>query len=74
MLEARRADNASVDRACARIFASEDGQILLGYLQAMIFLRGPSLDASDAQIRQSEGQRALLAQLMRMAQAGRAQP
>ena len=53
------------------MFATEDGAVVLDHLKAMAFLRCYGADATEAQIRHAEGQRALVAQVLRLIQAGR---
>jgi hypothetical protein len=64
-------DLSAVERACARLFSTEDGKLVLHHLQATAFMRAYGPDASDAQIRYAEGQRALVGNLIRLIQAGR---
>jgi hypothetical protein len=64
-------DLRAVERACARLFSTEDGRLVMRHLQAAAFMRAYGPDASDAQIRYAEGQRALVGQLIRLIQAGR---
>ena len=67
----RRLEPRRVERACARVFATDDGQVVLDHLKAMAFLRCQGSDATEAQLRHAEGQRALVTQLLRLIQAGR---
>ncbi len=69
--ELRRMDQRAVERACARLFSTEDGKIVLNHLQALAFMRVYGPDATDVQIRYAEGQRALVGQLLRLITAGR---
>ncbi len=57
-------------KIAARIFASDDGKALLQYLQITIFQRALSPDAPDTQLRYYEGQRAMLANLIRLIEKG----
>lgn len=66
-------DNRDTERAFARLFTSEDGQRVLGHLQAMTFQRALGPDTSDQQLRYLEGQRALVASILRLIDKGRNQ-
>ena len=66
-------DNRDTERAFARLFTSEDGQRVLGHLQAMTFQRALGPDTSDQQLRYLEGQRALVASILRLFDKGRNQ-
>lgn len=69
----RRQDPRAVERACARLFSTDDGRLVLDHLKAVAFMRCYGADASESQIRFAEGQRALVAQLLRLIAAGRGQ-
>ncbi|MCB9988623.1 MAG: hypothetical protein H6868_04715 [Rhodospirillales bacterium] len=56
--------------AYARLFATADGQKVLAHLQASTFLRTHGAEASDDQLRFTEGQRALVTTILRMIDAG----
>lgn len=62
----------SVPRLCARLLGGDDGQKLLAALHDTINARPLGADASEAALRYREGQRALLAQITRLAARGRA--
>ncbi len=61
-----------VERLFARVFSSEDGRKILAHLQVMTFSRAYGPDASDQQLRYAEGQRALVANILRLVDRGRA--
>lgn len=61
-----------VERLFARVFSSEDGKKILAHLQVMTFSRAYGPDASDQQLRYAEGQRALVANILRLVDRGRA--
>ncbi len=67
----KRMDQHAVERAFARAFGTDDGRIVLDHLQSISFMRCHGTDASDAQIRHAEGQRALVGQIIRLIMAGR---
>jgi len=60
-----------VERIFARCFSSEDGKKVLAHLQVMTFSRAYGPDASDQQLRYAEGQRALVANILRLIDRGR---
>lgn len=60
-----------VDKAFARLFSSDDGKIVLSHLQAMTFTRTHGAEASDKLLRHCEGQRALVAHILRLVDRGR---
>jgi hypothetical protein len=64
-------DRRAIERACARIMASHDGEILMRHIEAMAFLRPLGPDCASAQLYYAEGQRALALHILRLAQAGR---
>lgn len=61
-----------VARACARLFATPDGRLLLDHLRRAHLDRALGPDASDALLRHREGQRALVLTLESLAARGRA--
>ncbi len=71
MPETNRMDKQAIEKAYARLFSTEDGRAVLGHLQALAFMRAYSAESSDQQIRYAEGQRALVAQILRLIDAGR---
>lgn len=66
-----RIEKRDIEKAYARLFASDDGKQVLSHLQAMAFMRAYSAESTDEQIRYAEGQRALVANIMRLINAGR---
>lgn len=60
-----------VERAFTRLFLSEDGQKVLSYLQSITFQRALGPGSDDQQLRYMEGQRALLATILRLINRGR---
>lgn len=67
----RMPDMATVERASARLFSTDDGRIVLDHLKQIVLLRPLSAEASEACLRHAEGQRALCLHLLRLVQAGR---
>lgn len=66
-----RADMAGIERVFARLFSTDDGQKVLGYLNGQTFQRAAAMDAPDAMLRYMEGQRALMALIIRMIERGK---
>ncbi|NQZ14820.1 MAG: hypothetical protein HRT94_08385 [Alphaproteobacteria bacterium] len=60
-----------MERVFTRLFSTEDGQKVLGYLQVMTFQRAYGPNATDEQLRHAEGQRSLMATILRMIDRGR---
>jgi hypothetical protein len=60
-----------IERIFARCFSTEDGKKVLAHLQVMTFSRAYGPDASDQQLRYAEGQRALVANILRLIDRGR---
>lgn len=65
------AERREMEKVYARLFSSPDGQRVLSHLQHITLLRSYGADAADEQIRHAEGQRALVANIMRLIEAGR---
>ncbi len=64
-------ERKEMERACARLFSSDDGQKVLSYLQEMTFQRALGASLSEAHLRYIEGQRALIANILRMIDRGK---
>jgi hypothetical protein len=62
---------ADMERAFARLFSTQDGRQVLGYLQAVTFQRALGPASSDEQLRYMEGQRAMVATILRLIDRGR---
>ncbi len=60
-----------IEYAFARLFSTEDGRKVLAHLQAITFQRALGAATSDEQIRYAEGQRSLVATILRLADRGR---
>jgi hypothetical protein len=60
-----------IERVFARLFSTEDGRKVLAHLQMMTFSRAYGPETSDQQLRYAEGQRALMAQVLRLIDRGR---
>lgn len=64
-------DMREIERACARLFSTDDGCRVLGYLQGITFQRALGPTSPDEHLRFTEGQRALMATLLRLIDRGR---
>lgn len=60
-----------IERIFARCFSTDDGRRVLAHLQVMTFCRAYGPDASDQHLRYAEGQRALVATILRLIDRGR---
>lgn len=60
-----------IERAFARLFSTEDGKKVLAHLQVMTFHRALSAATPDEQLRYVEGQRSLVAAILRLIDRGR---
>lgn len=66
-----RLEQKEIEHAFTRVFASEDGKKVLAWLQVMTFHRAASAGTADEQLRFMEGQRNLVATMLRMIDRGR---
>lgn len=66
-----RLEQKDIERAFTRLFSSEDGKKVLAWLQVMTFQRAASANAGEEQLRYMEGQRSLVASILRMIDRGR---
>ena len=60
-----------IEKTFARLFASTDGQKVLAHLQVMTFQRALGPSSSDEQLRYMEGQRSMVATILRLIDRGR---
>jgi hypothetical protein len=67
----RRYEMREIERAFARLFSTEDGQKVLSHLQVITFHRALGAATPDEQIRYTEGQRSLVAIMLRLIDRGR---
>lgn len=67
-------DLHDVQKAYARTFSTNDGQLVLEHLQRVTFMKAYPADVDSGQIRYTEGQRALVGQILRHITAGRTAP
>ena len=68
--EAARADHRALTSAFARCFRGRDGEMVLAYLRAVTLGRALGPGASDAVLRHLEGQRQLVAHVIRLIARG----
>jgi hypothetical protein len=62
----RNFERSEIEKIYARVFSTADGQKVLAHLQSLTFARAYGPEASAEQIRYSEGQRALVATILRL--------
>ncbi|MDH5723021.1 MAG: hypothetical protein OEY94_06840 [Alphaproteobacteria bacterium] len=60
-----------IEKSFARLFATEDGRKVLAHLQAITFQRALGALSADEELRFAEGQRALMAKILRLIDRGR---
>lgn len=66
-----RKEGRDIERACARLFSSEDGRMVLGWLQLQAFDRHYPADTAQEFLRFQDGQRALVSLLLRTIARGK---
>lgn len=64
-------EQRDVERIFARLFSTDDGKRVLAWLQVMTFHRAAGIETSDDYLRYMEGQRALVASILRMIDRGK---
>lgn len=70
-VESGKREMRDVEKAFARLFSSEDGQKVLSYLQVITFQRALGHASPEEQLRYMEGQRSLVATILRLIDRGR---
>ena len=60
-----------IEKSFARLFASDDGQKVLAHLQVLTFQRALGPGVADEQLRYIEGQRSMVATILRLIDRGR---
>lgn len=60
-----------IEKAFARLFTSDDGQKVLAHLQVLTFQRALGPGVADEQLRYIEGQRSMVATILRLIDRGR---
>lgn len=66
-----RLEQKEIERVFARVFSTEEGKKILAWLQVMTFHRAAGAGSSDEQLRYMEGQRGLVANILRMIDRGK---
>lgn len=66
-----KAEQREIEKAFARLFMSDDGQKVLSHLQVITFNRALGPASSEEQLRYLEGQRSLVATILRLIDRGR---
>jgi hypothetical protein len=66
-----RLELKEIERSFARVFSTEEGKKVLAWLQVMTFHRAGTAQSSDEQLRFMEGQRSLVASILRLIERGR---
>lgn len=64
-------EQKEIERSFARLFSSEDGKKVLAWLQVMTFQRVQGAGTPEDQLRYMEGQRAMVATILRLIDRGR---
>lgn len=60
-----------VEKAFARLFSTDDGQKVLSHLQVITFQRALGAESPNEQLRYMEGQRSMVATILRLIDRGR---
>lgn len=71
VLDKNPVPGGEIERAFARAFSTDDGRAVLAHLQALTFQRCLGPDCADQQLRYLEGQRSLVATILRLIDRGR---
>ena len=69
--EPSRLELRDVEKTFARLFSTDDGKKVLSYLQTITFQRALAPSSTDEQLRYAEGQRAMMATILRLIDRGR---
>jgi hypothetical protein len=64
-------EQRDIERCFARLFSTEDGKKVLAWLQVITFQRAQGINSTDDQLRYAEGQRSLMASILRLIDRGR---
>lgn len=70
-VETGKLEMRDVEKAFTRLFSSDDGQKVLAHLQVITFQRALGPAAADEHLRYMEGQRAMVATILRLIDRGR---
>lgn len=66
-----KVEQREIERSFTRLFSSEEGKKVLAYMQVMTFQRAGAANTTDEQLRYMEGQRSLMAAILRMIDRGK---
>jgi hypothetical protein len=66
-----RLEQKDIERSFARLFSTDEGKKVLAWLQVMTFQRTGGINTTDDQLRHMEGQRSLMASILRMIDRGK---
>ena len=69
--EPGRIEMRDIEKCFARLFSTEDGQKVLAHLQVITFQRALGPGVADEQLRYIEGQRSMVATILRLIHRGR---
>lgn len=69
--ELGRHEMRDVEKSFARLFSTDDGQRVLAHLQVVTFQRALGPGVADEQLRYIEGQRSMVATILRLIDRGR---
>ena len=64
-------EQCEIEKSFARVFSTEEGKKVLAWLQVMTFHRAAGAGSTDEQLRFMEGQRSLVAGILRMIDRGK---
>lgn len=71
MPEPGKIEMREIEKSFARLFATDDGQKVLAHLQILKFQRALGPGVADEQLRYIEGQRSMVATILRLIDRGR---
>ena len=66
-----RLEQKDIERSFARVFSTDEGKKVLAWLQVMTFHRAGGASSTEEQLRYMEGQRGLVASILRMIDRGK---
>ncbi len=66
-----RLEQKEIERSFARVFSTEEGKKVLAWLQVMTFQKAAGINSTDEHLRFMEGQRHLMASVLRMIDRGK---
>ncbi len=66
-----RLEQKDIEHCFARLFSTDDGKKVLAWLQVMTFHKVQGINSTDDQLRYAEGQRSLMAAILRLIDRGK---